>query len=167
MTKKIILPYFPKGLKYVTPLFFIGGIFLMIKLYPVWGVLAVLIGVIILTTNYVTEIDLAKKKYSDYLSLLGLRVNNEVQTFRTIDRIIITKGNYTQAVNTRIQSRTIKWTDFTGTLFFDNNKTLNLLTHNKKKELVAELNHFAAFYRYALKIAQRLIITGSIKSLLC
>ena len=72
MTKEIIIPYFPKGLKYVTPLTFGAAIYLAIIGHPVWASLLVLISIIILTTKYVTAIDLREKKYKDYISFLWL-----------------------------------------------------------------------------------------------
>src|SRR6185436_5972294 len=103
MTKKITIPYFPKGLKYATPLFFGTGVYFTVIRYPIWGVLLIVVGAVILTTHYVTEINLKENTYRDYLSLLGIPLNEESKKFNKIDRIVITKGNYSQTINTRAQ----------------------------------------------------------------
>ena len=151
MTKKITIPYFAKGLKYATPLFFGTGIYLIVIRYPIWGVLLILAGVVIITTNYVTEIDLKEKTYRDYLSLLGLTLNVESKKFNKIDRILITKGSYSQTINTRAQSRQLDWSDYTGTLILDNDNTLDLLTRNNKKELIKGLKEFTDFLKVGVE----------------
>ena len=151
MTKKITIPYFPKGLKYTTPLFFGIGIYLIIMRYPIWGVVLILAGAIILTTYYVTEINLSEKSYRDYLSLLGLTLNEESKKFNKIDKIVITKGNYSQTINTRVQSRQLDWSDYTGTLILDNDDTLDLLTRNDKKELLKGLKEFTDFLKVGVE----------------
>jgi hypothetical protein len=151
MKKKIIISYFPPGMKYITPLLFGAAIYLIIINYAVWGILLTLSGLIILTTNYVTAIDLQEKKYDDYLSLLGVPLNSESQHFKNVDCIVITKGNYAQTVNTRIQSRQMDWSDYTGTLIMDSDKTLDLLTRNNKKELIKELLEFAIFLQVGIE----------------
>ena len=151
MIKKITIPYFPKGLKYVTPLFFGTGIYLIIIRYPIWGVLLILVGAIIVTTNYVTEINLKERTYRDYLSLLGLTLNEKSKTFNKMDRIVITKGNYSQTINTRAQSRQLDWSDYTGTLILDNDDTLDLLTRNDKKELIKGLKEFTDFLKVGVE----------------
>ena len=144
MTKKITISYFPKGLRYSTPLFFGAGLYLIITGSPVFGILLSLVGLLIMTTEYVTEINLKDKKYRDYLSLLWIPINEDSKKFNAIDRIIISKGNYAQTVNTRVQSRQFDWSDYTGTLILDT-ETLDLLTRNNKQELLKGLKEFSDF----------------------
>ncbi|HEY9006159.1 hypothetical protein [Ohtaekwangia sp.] len=144
MTKRIITPYFPNGMKYFSALLFAGGIYLIVISHWFWGALIILTGIIILTTKYVTEIDLKQKKYRDYLSFLIFKLNEDTRKFNAIDRIVITKGNYSQTLNTRVQSRQMDWSDYTGTLVFDSD-TLDLLTKNTKQELLKGLKEFTEF----------------------
>ena len=144
MTKKVIIPYFPRGMKLLSPLFFGVGVYLSVISHPLWGAILVMFGVLILTTNYVTEIDLGKKMYRDYLWMLGLRMNEDYQKFASLDRIVITKGSYSQAINTRVQSRQMDWSDYTGTLLLDND-SLDLLTKADKKELIKGIKEFSDF----------------------
>lgn len=143
--KKIKVPYFPAGLKYSTPLLFGSGIYLAFTGSLIWATVLILVGAVILTTKYVTEIDLQHKRYRDYLSLLTLPVNQDAKTFTGVHRIIITKGSYSQTINTRAQSRQLDWSDYTGTLIFDDEATLDLLTRNDKRELIMALREFAEY----------------------
>ena len=146
MTKRIIIPYFPRGMKYATPLLFGAAGYLFLIERPIWASLLVLLGIIILTTSYVTEINLKEKSYDDYLSLLWIPLNREQKRFKFIDRIVISKGNHSQTLNSRIQSRQMDWTDFTGTLILDND-TLDLVTHTDKKKLLHALREFSDFLK--------------------
>lgn len=143
MKKRIITAYFPVGLKYCTPLLFVGALLLMD--HPVWAVILVLAGIIILTTHYGTEIDLEEKTYQDHTSFLWIKFNPETGQFKQVEKIVITKGNYAQAVRTRVQSRTMAWSDYTGTLIFAEDHTLDLLTDTDKKVLIKKLKEFAVF----------------------
>src|SRR5690606_9816344 len=128
--KRVTIPYFPSGLKYVTPLIFGAAIYLLTLGYPLWSGLMAFVSIIILTTKYVTEIDLNGKEYRDFLSFLYIPVEEEKVRFSTVDKIVITKDNHSQMLNSRSRSRQIDWTSFTGTLILDKNKTLELLTRN-------------------------------------
>lgn len=145
MIKKITIPFFPKGLQYATPLFFGAATYLIFIGQNIWGEVLLLICILILTTRYVTEINLQEKKYNDYLSLLGIHLNNESHPFKQLDRIVITKGSYSQRVVSRTQDRNLDWTDYTATLIFDRDQTLNLLTLNDKEKLLKGLKDFSTF----------------------
>jgi hypothetical protein len=151
MKKKIVIPYFPMGLKWISPVFFFAGLYLIAVAHPVWGVVLILLTGIILTTRYVTEIDLQKRACNDYLSMLGIPFSKEVKKFNAPDRILVTKGNYAQNVQSRIQSRTMSWSDYTGTLIFDDGGHLDLLTRNDKKELLLGLKEFADFLKVGVE----------------
>ncbi|HYG20472.1 MAG TPA: hypothetical protein VD816_16145 [Ohtaekwangia sp.] len=144
MSKKVTTPYFPQSLKYSTPLIFIAGLYLLWD-HPVWGTLLLLLGVVILTTHYATAINLTTKTYTDYLFLLGMKLNAESGKFQRLNKIVITKGTFTQTANTIIRSRTFEYTDFTGTLIFWGDHKLELLTDIRKKTLIRRLKPFAKF----------------------
>jgi len=150
LVKIISPPYFHKGLKYVTPLIFAAGIYLLIIAYPVWGVVLLLSCAIILTTKYVTEINLKGKYIKDYTFLLGMHLDEDLKRLDNPDRIVITKGDYSQMLNTRWRSRQLDWVDYTGTLIFDGD-TLALLTRNEKHDLVKELKEFAEFLQVGIE----------------
>lgn len=150
MTKKITHSYFPKKMKYFTPIAFAGGIYLFIMQQPI-GCALILLGVLILTTNYVTKISLTEKKYEDYLSVLGFKMNYDTKKFNTIHRIVITRGNFSQKVVPPLgPDRTISWSTFTATLIFDND-TLELRETPDKKDLVVGLKEFAAFLKVGVE----------------
>lgn len=151
MTKKIIIPYFPRELKYASPLFLVGAGFLFFKGFPVWAVLVLFVTATIFATHYVTEIDLQRKQYSDFISFFGLRLSNEMCAFRNLDHIVITKGRYAQTIATRVQSRQIDWVDYTATLLVDGGKPLNLVTRNNKRELLVGVKAFADFLKVGVE----------------
>ncbi|HEY5826284.1 MAG TPA: hypothetical protein VIT44_18065 [Cyclobacteriaceae bacterium] len=151
MTKKIVIPYFPKGMKYSTPLIFGLAVFLSIKGLIVIGALLVLFIILILTSNYVTEISMEQKRYWDYLSMMGIKLNVETTSFTYLDRIIVTKENVAKRVTSRLQSRTMQWTSYTATLLFDHQKTLDLITLSDKRELMEGLQAFAAFLQVPIE----------------
>ena len=74
MTKKITHSYFPKKMKYFTPIAFAGGIYLFfIMQQPIWCAILMLLGVLILTTNYVTKISLTEKNMKTTCLFLDLK----------------------------------------------------------------------------------------------
>lgn len=145
MKKRVTIPYFHTGMKWVTPFMFGGCVFLAVNGYYLWAVLLVIAAFVILSTAYVTEINLAEKRYKDYITILGISVNEEKYSFTTLEKIVVTKGDYSQNINTRVQSRQLNWSDYTGTLVMDSNKTLDLLTRNEKRELLTGLKDFSKF----------------------
>ncbi len=110
-----------------------------------WGLVSVLFVVMILTTYYVTEIDLQAKQYNDYLYFFSFNLNEEKKKFDSLDCIIITKAKLTKNVNTRFQSTQFRRTEYTGTLIHDETETLDLVTTEDKQELLKKLKEFAAF----------------------
>jgi len=145
--KKISIPYFPTGVKYATPLPLALGIYLLTMGYPVWTGVLVLLTIIVLTTSYVTEINLDKKEYRDFVSFLGMQFEEEKMKFNKVDKIVITKDNHSQMLNSRSRSRQLDWSSFTGTLIVDDNKTLDLLTRTDKGELIRGLREFIDFLK--------------------
>lgn len=145
MTKKLTIPYFPKELRYLTPFALLVALYLFWVGFLIWGVLIILVSVIIFTTHYVTEIDLGKRQYNDFISMIGIPMSQEKSQFQNLDRIVITKGRYAQTINTRVQSRQIDWVDYTATLVVDGGRPLDLVTKVDKQELMLGLKDLAGF----------------------
>ncbi len=150
MIHSIRIPYFPKELRYVSPLAVGAAGYLFYTSHLVWATLILLITLLIFTTYYVTEINLTKKTLRDYLSLMGLPLNVEAKSYNELKKIVITKGSYAQTLNSRIQSRQLDWTDFTATLVMDNG-TLDLITRNDKELLVRGTRDFARFLKVGME----------------
>lgn len=144
MIKQIVIPYFPKELKFITPLIFGAGIYFGYAGYYIWAIVMVLLGVIVLTTKYITEINLSEKRFRDYLSFLWIPLDQDQKKFNTIDRIVITRDRIQQKINTRVQSRQLDWFEYTATIIFDTG-ALALLSRNNKHELITGLKDFADF----------------------
>ena len=145
--KKITIPYFPAGMRYTTPLLFGLAIYTWTIGSPIWAGVLSLLGVIILTTRYVTVIDLVNKEYRDFLSFLWIPFEEERTRFKNLDKIVIRKDNRSQMLNSRSRSRQLDWASFTGTLIADDKNALDLLTRPNKKELIKGLKEFVAFLK--------------------
>lgn len=151
MIKRISTPYFHIALKYSTPLAFGPAVYLILNEHPVWAVILTLTGIAILTTKYVTEINLKGKYIKDYLSFFGLELDEDLKRVDQLDRIVITKGDYSQMINTRSRSRQLDWVDYTGTLLFDEDGALNLMTRNDKQDLLKGLKEYADFMQVKIE----------------
>jgi hypothetical protein len=145
MKKRIVIPYFPIELKYSSVLLAVAAVYLIINGNLIWSSILILLASVFLTTEYVTELNLKENSIEDYLSVLWIPFDKDIVKYNTMERIIIQKGNYAQTINTRAQSRQMDWSDFTGTLVYDNNRVLDLLTKNKKSELLKGIKEVAIF----------------------
>ncbi|MFN6946971.1 MAG: hypothetical protein ACK4ND_18655 [Cytophagaceae bacterium] len=145
MFKRIKIPYFPPFFRYGSPLFFGFGIYLAFEDSLIFGFLLSLLGVVFLTTFYVKEINLKEKAYKDYFFILGLQLQKKSWKFDSVDRMIVTRNNYSRVINTRFSSRTVYWSEFTGSLIFVPHRKLKLITRNNKKDLLKDLKEFAHF----------------------
>jgi hypothetical protein len=141
--KRVTVPYFSKGMKYFTPVPVGGAAYLIFIGHPIWAGILILLAVMILTTQYVTEIDPDKKEYRDYFSFLSFNLDEEKSSFTTIDKIIITKENHSHMLNSRSRSRQLDWSMFTASLVLDGDKKLDLLTRNERADLLKEVKGFA------------------------
>ncbi len=139
----IKIPYFPKGLKYCTPLLFAGAGFLAWKEHPIWAFVLIFLTLVILTTAYVTIIDTHKKTITDSINVIWIPLGTEFKKFHTTNKIVITKGNYSQTINTRSQSRQLDWSDYTGTLLLDDHDSIDLITDTDKSSLIVRLQLIA------------------------
>lgn len=149
MTHSIKLFYFPAGLRYTTPLFFIIGFYLLYLGYGMITLAIVLVSVFILTAQYITVIDMQRKQFADAFAFYGIRIVKEKKQFTQLHKIVITKESYAQTVNTRSQSRVMRWSDYTATLVYDGGKTLDLVTRDDKGDVV----EFAGLYSKSLNVA--------------
>lgn len=139
----IKIPYFPKGLKYCTPFLFAGAVFLAWKEHPLWALVLIFLTLVILTTAYVTIIDTHKKIITDSINVIWIPLGTEIKKFNTTSKIVITKGSYSQAINTRSQSRQLDWSDYTGTLLLDDHDSIDLITDTDKSRLIEHLQLIA------------------------
>lgn len=140
---RITIPYFPSGWKYCLPLIWLGAYQAYVWGYPIGTVLLIIFSFLIISSHYVTVIDNSRKVCEDYLELLWIPFNKEVKKYNAIDRIFITKATFKKQLSSRISSRTVKWEDYTGTLLFDDNTKMNLITHEDPKKLMQSLRVIA------------------------
>jgi len=130
-------------MRYTAVAIILGALYLVFLKYLVFGILLILLSIFILTAQYVTIIDAGKKKLIDAFVFYGIRIVTEKSSFAILHKIVITKGKYSQNINTRAMSRQLDWTDYTGTLIYDDTGSLDLLTREDKKELMDALRVYA------------------------
>lgn len=158
MTHTIRLFYFPAGLRYTTPLFLIVAIYLLYLSYWIIALTIAVVSIFILTAQYITVIEISRNRFTDAFAFFGVRIVTERKPFSRLHKIIITKESYAQTVNTRAQSRVMRWSDYTATLIYDESKKLDLVTRDDKHDVV----EFARLYSQSLKVPiEDLSVTAS------
>ncbi|MEI9918512.1 MAG: hypothetical protein WDO14_06890 [Bacteroidota bacterium] len=149
MLLTINLFYFPAGLRYATPVFFLFGLYILYVGYWIATIAIIVISIFILTAQNVTVIDLKRKQFSEAFAFFWIPLVKERKQFSQLHKIVITKESYAQTVNTRAQSRTVRWSDYTATLLYDDNKELALITRDDKADVI----QFALLYSKSLNVA--------------
>ena len=128
MTRKIIIYYFPAGMRYASWLFPALALWLAWNSQFIWSALLLLLFLIIISTRYITVIDPQQKIYSDYVFFLWMKLGLEQNHYEQILGITIERSSQTQNVRSRVQDRQFKWTAYTATLHFDGGQSLDLVT---------------------------------------
>ena len=145
MTKKIVIHYFPAGMRYASWLLPALSGFLVWKEAYIWSLFPPVAFLIILSTRYITEIDPQRREYSDYVFFLGLRLGMERSRYESMRGITIGKNSETTQVRSRVQDRQFNWTAYTATLHFDDGQTLDLVTSVSYETVKAEGEGYAEF----------------------
>ena len=148
MIHTIRLFYFPKGLRYTTVAFILVALYLVYTGYFFVATLIVVISIFILTAQYVTTIDMQQREFVDAFSFYGINYVMERNKFRELNKIVVTKGRYMQKVVSRVQQRTLQWSDYSATLIYDGDKTLDLVTREDKKDVM----QFISLYSQSLGV---------------
>lgn len=131
-------------MRYTTVAILLAAGYLVYIGYWKWALILAVISVFILTAQYITIIDVSNRRLIDAFSFFGLPFTTEKKTFSTLNKIVVTKENYSQKVTTRSSDRQYDWSDYTGTLIYDNNQELTLLTREEKSELIAALRIYSS-----------------------
>jgi hypothetical protein len=136
--KRFTSPYFPSGFRYATILMLAGALFLFAGGHWIWGSVLVVVSVIILTSRYVTEIHTEAKRYDEHISVMGIRFSPESTAFERLNKIVVTKQNFTQTMNSRVQSAQHRYSMFTATLLHDASGRLELISKRDREEVLKE-----------------------------
>jgi hypothetical protein len=151
MVKKLKVGYFPKMFILAIPSGLALGIYFYNGYYPragiITGLLGVLMGILTLTTFYITAFDLKARVYMDYISILGLRFNNKKRGFRRIEKVVITQGHHKHTVRfPGAEPYLVNWREFSAVLLYDNEE-LELITKKDKRKLIKEIKGIADFFK--------------------
>lgn len=148
MRHTIRLYYFPKGLRYTTPVFFLLAAFIAFPGYWIAAIAIVVVSVFIITAQHVTLIDTGAKQFVDAFGFYGINFVRERKRFGRLDTIILTKERFEQQLNSRARSTTMRWSEYTATLLYDGDRALDLATREDKSEVV----EFANVYSQLLNV---------------
>lgn len=121
-------------------LLFIGLPIAVIKWYV--GIIALVTGIIIVTTAYKLVIDPESKKVEDFLYFLGKKVNLIIKDYHHLDCIFIKKGKYTQLMQLRAASTVIEGTMYSAYLQADI-ENFYLGESKKKKRILKKASKLA------------------------
>ncbi len=143
MSLTISHPYFPAGLRYTTIAALVFSAWLIYAGHRKSAAAITVVSIFVLTAKYSTIIDLEKKEYTDAFYAFGIDFNSEKKSFNRINSIVVTKGSYSQMLSSRISQRQLDWTDYTGTLVYDDTGELPLITHEEKKKVMETLKVYA------------------------
>jgi hypothetical protein len=145
MTRKIIIYYFPAGMRYASWLFPAIALWLAWNSQFIWSALLLLLFLIIISTRYITVIDPQRRIYSDYVFFLWMKPGLEQNHYEKILGITIGRSSETHKVRSRVQDRQFNWTAYTATLHFDGGQSLDLVTSVSLEVVKKEAAGYAEF----------------------
>ena len=144
---------------YFEDLFYYTGWFFLITGIPVlifyWyvGIITISLGVIITTTSYKLVIDTTTNQVEDFLFFLGMKKNLKITRFTKIHHIAIKSGTYTQQLNLKSLSSTIRGTMYSAYLKTDEENYF-LGDSKNKNRITAKASHIAKNLNIELKHPQ-------------
>jgi hypothetical protein len=150
MVKKISVSYFPQGFLLAVPIGIVLGLHFYYSPYVLAGIIicsmTILTGILTMTTFYITEFDLKRGFYNDYISMLGLVFRHKRKRINKIERIIICPAYYKHTVRFRgAQPYQVNAREFTAYIIHDGNE-LEIRTMKNKKKLINEIKDIANFF---------------------
>jgi hypothetical protein len=119
------------------------GILALFSPQFVVGIVLVFAGVVIITTHYRLAINPIDKKYSEYISLLGLKTCVETHTYDQISYAFVKKAKISQVLNSRVSSTTIRKEEFQSYLKFSEDDRVHLMSSESKTEVLNKLRPIA------------------------
>ena len=135
-------PYFGGQFYYVGWALLIASIPMGIALWYA-GVIALVIGIFIITTTYKLEIDLKNNQIKDFLFLLGMKKSCIVKQFNRLDHVSIKSGWYSQQLQLRAASTIIEGTMYSAYLMTDT-ENFYLGESKSKKRITQKARQIAA-----------------------
>jgi hypothetical protein len=151
MVKKLKVSYFPKEFILVTPIAILLAAYFYYSYYPLTAIIicsvGILAGILAITTFYITEFDLKREFYKDYILILGFGFNYIKKGLKKIDRIIISPAYNKRTVRfPGAQPYQVNSRKFTALLIHDGDE-LALMTMKSKKKLIKESKNIAHFFK--------------------
>lgn len=126
--------YFGDQFYYVGWVLLIACIPLGIALWYV-GVIALLLGIMVITTTYKLVIDQNSGQIEDFMSILGMKNGCIIKKFNRLDYVSIKSGRYSQQIQLRAASTVIEGTMYSAYLITDIENFYLGESKNKKRIL--------------------------------
>ena len=133
--------YFPWTFKFLGVLSGIGALVAFTKLMTL-GLVFLILGAVLVTTNYRLSIDPANKQYKEYIWLLGIK-RGYWKPYEKIDYLYINKKFTRQKMNMESLSNTIRRPVYDGYLRFSADHKLFIASRDKKSSLINTLKPIA------------------------
>jgi hypothetical protein len=107
------------------------------------GLVALIAGVLMLTTHYRVSIDYSTRSYHDYVWVLGLK-SGDKGTFESVQYIFVNTSKVSQTMHGRVASTTIVQDEFNAYLKFSEKHKIHLGSDGNKANLMNRMGHIAA-----------------------
>lgn len=107
------------------------------------GLILLLAGITVLTSHFRLSVDLNKMIYTEYISLLGMKVSKELHRFDEIQYLFVKKSKVSQNMNSRVSTHTIQKEQFNGYLKFSENDKVHLMTYDSKNAIIKRMRPIA------------------------
>jgi len=133
--------YFPSRIIWTSAavLFLAGGV---VTKHFILAVIALIVGVLVFTTRYGVEINLAEQLYTEYVWVLGYRSGEKIK-FENIEYLYINKLKVTQGMSSLLNSTTIDSEEYRGYIKFNEQEKIHFITKGNHQKLIIELKRIA------------------------
>ncbi len=137
-------PYFSGSIRilgYLLPFIGIG----VVVVNMILGIVFLLVGILILTTNYKLTIDVSSKEIFDHIWVLGITKGDKYR-FQKLEKVFVNANNYSQQLHMKSIGNNIKFVEYHAYLKADDKKfflgdSKNRETiSNKARSLSSQLN---------------------------
>jgi hypothetical protein len=138
-------PYFEWHIKLVGGFFVLAGV-AWISQNLIGGALIIVAGLATFFTHYHFIIDVEKKLYREGLTIFGLRVGG-TNKYQNVEYLFVKPQTVSRNYHSRIQSATIKDTEYNGYVRFSQNEKVHLIAAKTKQDVVDKLGPLSNFLK--------------------
>lgn len=135
-------PIFPPHFLFTGLLCVFFGLVVTIE-FSLGGLIAIIIGLVILTSANGTDVDLKNKRYREYNTVMGYKFGKFL-SYSTLDKLHINAVNMKQEMYTKVTTTsTIRYTKLNAYLRVDNHENILLVSSKNKGKIIKRIEAFA------------------------